>query len=192
MYGYYIIIKGIEKLSLYEKDTLFELLSEVMNKPQIRFENDLLIGIDQMKNDISWESFILTTNSDFYSDLRLYESVLFNSKSFLLDSLEKNKTKSLFIKTYNNDKTLFYQQFYKLTNENVQKQLFKGLFYDKEFLRSIKIYLEKNQNKTKAAKEANLHRNSLEKRLEKFYNITGYDVRNFKDAAFIYLFLKDY
>ncbi|NLN50643.1 MAG: hypothetical protein GX149_03345 [Acholeplasmataceae bacterium] len=192
MYGYYILIKGITQLNLDERYTLLNLLNELMVSPEINLEEDILSAIDIASSNMSWQSFIVTVNGDFYTDLRLYESIMFSSRTQLLENLLENKTKQLFNQTYNNDKTVFYRKFSQETNEKRKKEIFKALYNDQEFLRSIKIYLEENKNKSRAAKVANLHRNTLDNRLEKFYQVTGYDVRNFKDAVFIYLFLKDY
>lgn len=189
--GYYILIKGVSKLTNIEKETLLELLEEILIMPKIEINEDVLTVIEYNRADISWKEFIITINSDFYADLRLYESVLFISKTKLLESLLKNKDKDLFIQTYNNDKLLFYQGVYQNINEDFKKTVLKSLYYDKEFLKSIKIYLEENKNTSKASLKANLHRNTLENRLEKFYKLTGYDLKNFSDSVFIYLLIKD-
>lgn len=191
MYGYYILIKGIGKLNSFEKENLVGLLKDLMVYPQITEYDDILCAIDVVKSENDWNVIISTTNSDFYSDLRLYESNQFNTKTQLLTHLEETLNKPIFTKTYVNDKIIFYDEINKHVTEDVKKDLFKSLYNDTEFLQSIKLYLIYNQNKSKAAKEANLHRNTLDNRLDKFYKITGFDVRNFEDAAFIYIFLRN-
>lgn len=191
MYGYYILIKGITKLNPFEKETLIELLNDLMVQPDVSIHNDILLAIDVVRSDNDWNVIINNTNSDFYSDLRLYESNHFNTKNQLLTHLQETIDKPIFTKTYINDKTIFYDEVNKHVTENMKKELFKSLYNDKEFLQSIKLYLTYNQNKSKAAKEANLHRNTLENRLDKFYKITGFDVRKFEDAAFVYVFLRN-
>lgn len=191
MKNYYIIIKGVKKLNTLEINSLKELLKELMFYPEIMEKDNFIYAFDNNKTDISWRDFIETTNANFITDLKLYESINFESKKSLLSHMEKHEKDNLFIDIYNTDKTLFYKTIKDVVTEERKKEIFKSLYNDKEFLRSIKIYLEENQNKTQAAKLANLHRNSLENRLEKFYQITGYDVRKFVDASYIYLFLKD-
>lgn len=190
MKKYYIIIKGILKLNNLEVNSLKDLLKELMFYPRIDIEQDYLYAFSE-NNTIFWPEFIESTNVNFLVGLKLYESISFETTKQLEINFNKNKEKSLFKEIYNNDKSLFYYSIKFKITEQKKQEIFKTLYTDKEFLRSIKIYLEANQNKSKAAKVANLHRNSLENRLEKFYNVTGYDVRNFKDASFIYLFLKD-
>lgn len=192
MYGYYILIKGLNKLSNLEKQTLNELLEGIMVKPKIESKEDILTAIDVVEAEMSWESFIIAVNGDFFANLKLYESVMFNSKAQLYESLRKNIKKEVFLETYNNDKTIFYyKSISQHVSESFKKEIFKTLYNDNEFLRSIKIYLENDKNTTKASVEANLHRNTLDNRLEKFMNVTGYDLRKFDDSVFIYLLLKD-
>ena len=81
LYGYYIIIKGLTKLSKAERNTLNELIEDIMVKPTIKTKDNLLYAVDVVKDeDLSWEEFIVAINGDFYTDLRVYESVMYNSK----------------------------------------------------------------------------------------------------------------
>lgn len=191
LYGYYIIIKGLNSLSSLERLTLNELLEGMLIKPTIEINKDTLTAIDVVKDEIEWESFIVAVNGDFYADLKIYESVMFKTKTSLNESLEVNREKDIFKETYNTDKSLFYFGMKKQISENLKKEVFKSLYNDKEFLKSIKIYLESDKNTTLASKEANLHRNTLDNRLEKFTDITGYNLKDFDDSVFIYLLLKD-
>ncbi len=190
MYGYYLLIKGINSLAKNEYEILRELLNELLLTPSYEIRDNVLIIIDKQKTDISWAEFIRNTNSEFYSDLRLYESNGFHSHQALSHSLDEILKKDIFTKYYTNDKILFYDEFYKHIKEDFKKEVFKSLYNDLEFLRSIKIYIEE-QNKSKAAKLANIHRNTLDNRLEKFKRITGFDLNNFDDKAFIYIFLRE-
>ncbi|MFA5719523.1 MAG: helix-turn-helix domain-containing protein [Acholeplasmataceae bacterium] len=190
MYGYFLLIKGVDALTTSEYDVLMELLNELLLAPTFDKRDDVLVIIDKQKTDVSWGEFIRNTNSEFYSDLRLYESNGFHSHQALSLTLNESLKRPLFTKTYTNDKILFYDEFYKHVTEDFKKEIFKSLYNDLEFLRSIKIYIEQ-QNKSKAAKLANIHRNTLDNRLEKFTRITGFDLANFDDKAFIYIFLRE-
>lgn len=191
LYGYYILIKGLNKITNADKESLVELLEGLMVKPKIELEKDLLIAIDVVEAEMSWESFIVSVNGDFYTDLKLYESVMFNSKTQLKEDLLKLIKSDVFIDVYNNKKTLFYNKVNNHVDENLKKEVFKSLYNDTEFLRSIKIYLDFDKNTTKAASFANLHRNTLDNRIEKFGQVTGYDLKDYSDSVFIYLLLKD-
>ena len=90
MYGYYLLIKGIDSLTKSECEIFKELLDELLLSPSYEIKDNVLIIIDKQKTDISWAEFIRNTNSDFYSDLRLYESNSFHSHQAL--SLNLNET----------------------------------------------------------------------------------------------------
>lgn len=190
MYGYFLLIKGIRTLSTSEYELFKDLLNELLLQPSFDIKDDILIIIDTQKTDMSWAEFIRNTNSDFYSDLRLYESSMFHSHQALTTKLNEVLDKPIFTKYYTNDKVLFYDVFYKHVTEDFKKEIFKSLYNDLEFLRSIKIYIEL-ENKSKASKLANIHRNTLDNRIEKFQRITGFDLNNFDDKAFIYIFLRE-
>lgn len=58
---------------------------------------------------------------------------------------------------------------------------------DEETLKSIKVFVECNLNVSLAAKQLYIHRNSLQYRVEKFYDKTGIDVKQLKNALTVYL-----
>lgn len=51
---------------------------------------------------------------------------------------------------------------------------------------SVIKYLRVNQNMSVAAKELYVHRNTLMTRIEKFFDITGFNVKSFYDAYLMY------
>ncbi|MFS0782992.1 PucR family transcriptional regulator [Bacillus sp. 1P06AnD] len=58
---------------------------------------------------------------------------------------------------------------------------------DLEMIKTIKTYLDCNQNATKTAKQLFIHRNSLHYRLDKFIQRTGLNMKQFNEAAIVYL-----
>ncbi|WP_100011392.1 PucR family transcriptional regulator [Lentibacillus sediminis] len=60
---------------------------------------------------------------------------------------------------------------------------------DAELLETLKTFIACNLNVSVAAKELYMHRNSLQYRLDKFMEHTGIDVRQFHQAAVVYLAL---
>lgn len=67
----------------------------------------------------------------------------------------------------------------------------------REYLRDIETYtiittfIENDLNVLTSSKKLYMHRNTLMNKLDKFYEKTGYDIRNFKDAYIIYSLIKD-
>ncbi len=63
---------------------------------------------------------------------------------------------------------------------------------DQETLKSIKVFVECNMNVSLAAKKLYIHRNSLQYRVDKFYEKTGIDVKQFKNALTVYMAILSY
>ncbi len=191
MYSYYLIIKGFQKLNKNEKEILLSLFSDIVSNPKIEIKDDYLIIIINEVKSLSWQEFIIGTNAELFSNLKLYESLLFINKKDLTTSINNKISDKLFKDEYNNEMTLLYNIVKEEINEKLKEDVFKALYKDKEFLRSVKVYLEENSNTSKAAKLCNMHRNTLINRLEKFTKETGFDLKNYNEAIFIYLLLKD-
>ncbi|WP_286172900.1 PucR family transcriptional regulator [Caproiciproducens sp. MSJ-32] len=65
------------------------------------------------------------------------------------------------------------------------KDIFKG--FNHELFQTLKEMLKCNLSLTKASKNLFIHRNTLMYRIEKIKKETGFDIRNFKEATFLYL-----
>ncbi len=80
---------------------------------------------------------------------------------------------------------------YNLSNEyskNLKedyKDVFKGFNY--ELIQTLEEILKCDLSLTKAAKNLYIHRNTLMYRIEKIKKETGFDIRNFKEATFLYI-----
>ena len=80
---------------------------------------------------------------------------------------------------------------YNLSNEYSQnikeeyKNIFKGFNY--ELIQTLEEILKCDLSLTKAAKNLYIHRNTLMYRIEKIKKETGFDIRNFKEATFLYI-----
>ena len=68
--------------------------------------------------------------------------------------------------------------------------IFKKYAHESYMLDTIKTYLDHNQNMSQASKELFIHRNTLMMRLDKFHEVTGFDVKKFYDAYLIYGLLR--
>lgn len=73
----------------------------------------------------------------------------------------------------------------------IHKELFSTTLLQtlnqKDTLHTIEIFLQSDLNVSLAAKQLYIHRNSLQYRLDKFYDNTGIEIRSFSNAAFISL-----
>ena len=124
-------------------------------------------------------------------NLSLYESNEFKTIEMVSKDIKEKSSQIHFNVVYLNEKILLYQKITRLIDEDLKKSILKEFHQDDEFLNTIKVFLDKNQNSSEASKALYLHRNTLNNRIDKFYKITGYDLRKFEDAALIYLLVKD-
>ncbi|MGG7058292.1 PucR family transcriptional regulator [Clostridium nigeriense] len=65
------------------------------------------------------------------------------------------------------------------------KDVFKG--FNHELIQTLEEVLKCDLSLTKAAKKLFIHRNTLMYRIEKIKKETGFDIRNFKEATFLYI-----
>lgn len=191
MFKGYLLVSPIEKLNIDELTTIQSLFSDMLNNPKQYVESDKLVVLIKEPNGIGIEELIQSINSDFYLNLSLYESALFEQEVDLKTDLQKKMLTLKFDRPYINDKILFYNHILGSIDEVTKKHILKQFYHDDEFLHSMKIFIEKNQNTSEAAKALYLHRNTLINRLEKFYRVTGFDLKKFEDAAIIYLLIKE-
>ena len=79
-----------------------------------------------------------------------------------------------------------------LKNINISNNL-KNIYLkniDKDLLKSILTFINSDLSVNKASKLLFVHRNTLNNKINKFKNLTGFDVRNFNDAYIVYTLLK--
>lgn len=191
MYKGYLLVSPVEQLNLDELTTIQSLFSDMLINPKQYVENDKLIVLVREQSDLVFEELINSINTDLYQSLSLYESSFFESELELKEDMQKKMLTLKFDRPYLNDKILFYDRVLGSIDEQSKKMILKQFYEDEEFLHSMKIFIEKNQNTSEAAKALYLHRNTLINRLDKFYRVTGFDLKKFEDAAIIYLLIKE-
>lgn len=191
MFKGYLLVSPIEKLNLDELTTIQSLFSDMLNHPKQYVESDKLVVLIKEPNETSFDELINSINTDLYHNLSLYESSFFESETELKDDMQKKMITLKFDRPYLNDKILFYDRILSYIDEQAKKMILKQFYEDAEFLNSMKVFIEKNQNTSEAAKALYLHRNTLINRIDKFYRVTGFDLKKFEDAAIIYLLIKE-
>lgn len=190
MYKGYLLVSPVEKLNLDELTTIQSLFSDILNNPKQYVESDKLVVLIKEPSEVSFDELINSINTDLYHNLSLYESSFFESEIELKDDMQKKMITLKFDRPYLNDKIMFYDRILSYIDEQAKKMILKQFYEDEEFLHSMKVFIEKNQNTSEAAKALYLHRNTLINRIDKFYRVTGFDLKKFEDAAIIYLLIK--
>lgn len=162
-------------------ETQFSQINKIIYKQNIIYTYELSY-IDDLKvlfEDLSGELL-----SDFlvYVSPSIEPHALFNHIDLLDQILEKNQNIKHGVM---NNQYILSQT---LTNiHGVLKKFILGKYKDQHYmLQSIKTYLESNQNMMTASKELFVHRNTLMMRLDKFKDVTGFDVKTFYDGFLMY------
>lgn len=187
----YLLIKGIKQLNIDDEATLSNLLLDMMPTAKIEIEQDFLSVILKESYSYNFSDIIFNTNAELYTNLSLYESSIFSDYDELIKDKSFKMMQLRFDRIYLNDKILFYERILDVIDDAFKRQVLKEFYDDPEFLNTIKVFIEKNQNTSEASKFLYLHRNTLINRIEKFYRVTGYDLKKFEDAAIVYLLVKD-
>lgn len=107
-----------------------------------------------------------------------------------------NAAKKVFIYTNNTVVTYIDAVPYLLINQteldlrsDIGKTVLQEYINDEETLKMIDTFLQCNLNISETAKVLHMHRNSLQYRLDRFFEKTGIDVRQFHHAMTVYLAL---
>lgn len=147
-----------------------------------------------------FNAIIHTLESDLYAHIRLFIGNNYPLTEDIMTYFDSEDTCFKTICLYNTrDKVITFSSAFLnllLIGKNqalcitLAKNLLGTLENERDLLQTIKVYIEANANATVAAKKLFLHRNSLNYRLDKFYEITNLDVRKFEDSMCAYLAIR--
>jgi sugar diacid utilization regulator len=188
----YLIIESKKNIKS-DESLMMSVFSEFIRILHAEVNDKSIILKYQEETEVSFSDIILNIMSDTLSDLRIYESHVFEHPEELekhqkwilklIQSIPFNKY------VYLNDKIILM---YLLPNIDLETKsmILRKYHHDALMLETIKTYLESNQNMIAASKHLYVHRNTLIQRLDKFHQITGFDVRVFQDAYLIYQLIR--
>lgn len=182
----FILIKT-KQISENETEAILNLFKDAFGSVKNMAIDDVLIIEYHFDEEIDIKEIVQNIKQDFYLDILvfsskrkrqepyfswvfgLFKNISFSSDDFFLDE------KGLVRKSLELD-----------VNEETKKNVLKDVYYDHELINIIRVFLECNMNTSKAADVLYMHRNTLINKLDKFIEITGYDIRYFRDAVIIY------
>jgi|SRR5690554_48932 len=179
------------KNSIVDKiPTILEIINEAIEVSKFsNTENTLTIYYSY--SNIAISDLVSILVAELFEDIIVYESLTYpNFKkaeealkdvSYILDN-------NYIPNNYINNKTILLNL--KEFDNRVANLVLNNYYNDKDMLHTIKTFLEENQNVTTASKELYLHRNTLNQRLNKFEESTGFNVKKFIDGYLIYHLLK--
>lgn len=154
--------------------------------------------ITNEEDEIEGNSLVEAIMTDFYVKIAIYHGSLFINLADAKGVYEWEQAAfSLSKKVLPNLTVVKKEQLipFLLTSEAsemTKKMLLQTIHHfkdDKELLKTIKVFFESNLNTTLAAKKLFMHRNSLQYRIDKFIERTGIDIKQFQQAAAIYMLI---
>ncbi len=77
-----------------------------------------------------------------------------------------------------------------LISEDIKKIVFKKYYNNYTMYNTLKVFFLNNMNTLKSSKELYMHRNTLINQLDKFFEITNFDPKQFTDAYILYSLIK--
>lgn len=188
----YLIIESKQNIRS-DESLIMSVFSEFIRIRHAEVNDKSIILFHQDETDVSFLDIILNIMADTLSDLRIYESHLFEHEKDIekhLSWCQKTMSTIPFNKfVFLNNKVILS---YLLPNIDFEsKRMILGKYHqDAVMIETIKAYLECNQNMMVASKRLYVHRNTLIQRLDKFYQTTGFDVKLFSDAFLIYQLIR--
>ncbi len=134
-----------------------------------------------------------TLETELYCKIYIAKSNLFNIEKLRNKYIETNRLLEMLIK-YNTSSMIadennvllpivvesIHDEQYEFIRNQLKVNVFKEL--DEELLMTIQVFLDCNLSISETARKMYIHRNTLIYRIEKIFNCTGYDIRNFDDA----------
>ncbi len=143
-------------------------------------KEEIIVSYDK-KEEVDFKEISNVINNELYVKCTLLECYT-SDLNYLEELINLYKLKINYT-CYLNEKELLL---IKNNNEILRKNILKKYYNDGEMQNIIKVYLECDLNTTTAASKLYLHRNTLNNKIDKFINETGYNVRTFKEAYIIY------
>lgn len=151
------------------------------------FKDSVLTVFFDAACEISFKEIIQSLNEDFYITALLFESgELYKEidKNEYMNHIKESRNLLFEINNlYITEADLIKNKIYK---DVIVRNILKDFHNDYEMKKVVKVYLECNMNISKAANELFMHRNTLMYKIDKFVEITGYDIRKFHNAFVIY------
>lgn len=187
----YLIIESMTPIGHHES-MLISFFTDLMPIDHLEKTDKRIICYFHGEIDLSFQDIIVNLSSDTLTELRLFESYRFRHETerdkhiaymiLLLDKITISK------QAYLNEKIVLSTLIHNL-DHTFSACFLKTYANDQVMLNSVRIYLESNQNTSYAAKQLFIHRNTLIQRIDKFIDVTGFDVREFVSGYLIYSLL---
>jgi sugar diacid utilization regulator len=188
----YMIIETRESIEQYQS-IILSILSDYLDIEKMNVLSKEIVIYYQGDSMVSLYDIAINMMTDILTDLRIYESYAFydeESRESHVSFILKKLSQIPIIKHIYLDDKIILKTLIKHIDQEHKQMILKKYSNDPTMLETIKMYLESNQNMILAAKNLYVHRNTLIQRIDKFYQVTQFDIRKFTDAYLIYTLIK--
>ena len=201
--GFYRYIHFFSKQPILDYTSFTEAVSGLFPEEAVLLLNeDTKSGViietsKQEYNDTPYEALKDTLSTDFYIDLSIYIGLFQTDIALAKETYEREKNDFLSVRANLQPKAVYtiadliplmlLQTASPATQKTLTGLLAVWMEEDRETVQTIKVFVECNMNISLAAKKLYIHRNSLQYRVDKFFDRTGIDVKQFKNALSVYM-----
>ncbi|RZT24185.1 PucR family transcriptional regulator [Fictibacillus sp. BK138] len=201
--GFYRYIHFFSKQPILDYTSFSEAVSGLFPEEAVLLLNEesksgvIIETSKQEYNDTPYEALKDTLSTDFYMDLSIYIGLFQTDKALAKEIYEREKNDFLSVRGYLQPKAVYtiadliplmlLHSASPATQKTLTGLLAEWMEEDKETVQTIKVFVECNMNISLAAKKLYIHRNSLQYRVDKFFDRTGIDVKQFKNALSVYM-----
>lgn len=201
--GFYRFIHFFSKQPIFDHNSFSEAVSGLFPEEAILLLNEdnksgvIIETSKQEFNDTPYEALKDTLSTDFYIDLSIYIGLFQTDRAMAKEIYDREKNDFLGVKGYLQPKAVYtiadllplmlLHNASPDTRKTLTGLLAEWMEEDRETLHTIKVFVECNMNISLAAKKLYIHRNSLQYRVDKFFDRTGIDVKQFKNALSVYM-----
>lgn len=187
----YLLLESTDPIK-HDEQTLITFFSDVMHIDHMDVSEYKLVLYFQGDIDVSFRDIIVTLLADTLTAFRLFESYRFRTEAErdknLRDVIYLLQKISIAKHAYLNEQKVLSLLIHDM-DKTYHGCFLKSYVNDQTMLNSVRVYLESNQNTSHAAKQLFIHRNTLIQRIDKFIDITGFDIREFVPGYLIYSLL---
>ncbi len=171
----------IVKIKSSYNETITSLLKELIGfSIEVIEKPDYILYKHNYENIKDIENVILTLSSELMINIFGYQTITANPDEELkiVEKSFKN-----YVNGFYTLKSLLFTEMNSFDKKELLDLLLAGSGITKEF---IKEYIKYDLNISKASKEMFIHRNTMNYKLDKLKELSGFDLRSFKDAYILY------
>lgn len=184
-----------------ERELLTNTMEGVMNEPAFVWLSDQHGWIVEEEPNATAETeeikqIIQTITADFFIDLSVFVGQMHQMGADTRDSILREIQLVEAIQPIipkGQEMMTFSEMFVAFYLDSLSTNFFsnnvKELLTETEIRTTIKTFIEQNLNVSQTAKKLFMHRNSVQYRIDKFIEGTGIDIRQFKEAIAVYLYI---